>query len=90
MMPSFRNDSVKTEIDAYVVSLDFFVENDEQRCCGQVDYKDRPSGAEFSGSLALLDAFGHLDPDSAYVFEPHRVSQKTQDKIMTWALDNGY
>lgn len=89
VLVALREDTVGTNIDGFDVELEFFIEAGEQRCFGNVSYRDEVYRVTYSGSLTLLQGHGWLDPDRSE-FHSLDVADVTINKITEWADANGY
>lgn len=91
-MSELRNDEVRSQVGNAIVSLDFFVENGEQRCFCDVSITQR--GREYTGSLERLRHDGTLEDVDWYpalVTDSYLdVDDSLIEEIEEWAVANGY
>ena len=78
-----KEGKITKQFGKYEVTLEFFVEDSEQRC--YCDIENTVSGA--CASLGLARDMGYLEKDNG---GEEKISDSVLDKIENWAYENGY
>lgn len=78
-----RNDTLTKQFGKYIVTLEFFEEDGEQRA--YCDIENTATSA--SGSLAIAQDMGFIETSHG---NEEMISEKIVSQIEKWALANGY